>query len=194
MKFVPYVKFESNDDSYLFRMDSDLPSSLARQKEDFFGLLPTASAEWQAADLRKLTSKCCEIVEILESRDEGDGFGYASPYVELLELLEESTQAKMIFRTEPQTLCQLVDCAGEGGLEDEWTKQFISRNSELYLSSLKELLEDPRNSENYFAIIRLLLLCFPRDQVAPSVEAFMQQTEDMDLKEQAMFLLMVFDN
>lgn len=186
MSFTPYVVFTSEIGDQLFEISFPIENQLFGEMLQF---LPEESYQKQSANSAALVAKCKEIIEAYGDQEESEELGQ---FEELLEFLVESSDSHMVLRDEPRSLDQLVACAVDGGLDDEWTKTFIQKQDDVYLPELKQRLMDPSNSNSSFAIIRLLLLCYPRDRVEPIVSAFIAETEDQDQKEQAEFLLCVF--
>ena len=186
MSFTPYVIFTSEIGEQLFEISFPTENQLFGEILQF---LPKESDQKQTANSDALVAKCKEIIEAYGDQEKSEELGQ---FEELLEFLEESSQCQMLLRGEPRSLDQVVACAIDGGLDDEWTKAFIQKQHDVYLPELKQRLMDPRNSNSSFAIIRLLLLCYPRDRVEPIVSAFIAETENQDQKEQAEFLLCVF--
>ena len=122
-----------------------------------------------------------------------DELDYFGQFVDLAAFLDESSRVEMVRRHEPNTVDELIACATEGGLDDAWTENFFSKDRIEKFLQLEQSLAKESKPETYFAIIRLLLLCYSREQVVPIVDSFVDSVDDQDLKEQAMFLMLVFD-
>jgi len=193
MKFTPYIKFMSDAGEHVFNLTMVPAYADAALVNEFLNLLPSASQLERGGDLKSLVAKCNEIANIRMNPEIDDDLDYFGSFVDLSNFLEESSRVEMLLRNEPKTVDELVDCAAEGGLDDDWTKIFFTQDPVDKFAQLERTLIEPAKPENYFATIRLLLLCYPRDQVLPVVESFVERVDDEDLKEQAMFLMLVFD-
>ena len=193
MEFIPYVRLTSELGDHIFELKSDVSPKHVQLAGQFLDQLRSCAGN-EESDFDELVSGLAEIAKLrLDCDLDDEDIRRLGRFWELSEFLDESSDVKMLLRQEPDTIQQLINCAAEGGLNDEWTQEFVARDADENLLTFKNALSADLSPENCFAAIRLLLLCYPRERVLPIIDSFVAASENEDLKEQAMFLALVFE-
>ncbi|WP_144057293.1 hypothetical protein [Novipirellula maiorica] len=193
-----YTKFTTDLGDHVFDPGGMLSYSPKGPGKEFLGVLGGAYEEECDEDRATVIEAGTQLLSVL--RDESLDFHIDAPqYADALETLlvflanSKSETVTAYSWEDPATLEQLLACEAEGGGGDDWAMEVISERADEFLPGLEAVLADSGQAEFHFSAIRMLLFCYPRDQATPIVEAFVENTSDLEKRKGALLLLAATD-